>query len=185
MRAETRRKSASRLRRAIAAARRVKLLVLDVDGVLTDGGLSYGPDGSISKRFDVQDGLGIKLFQAAGLELAAITGLDSPAVASRVRELGVVEYFPGFRDKGVILRELLARKNLCFEEAAFLGDDWVDAGVGLPMAVPEAQPEIRRLALWTSSRSGGRGAAREAARFILSAQGRLEEFWFRWGLGWR
>ena len=123
-------------------AARIKLLVLDVDGVLTDGGLYYGPEGMALKRFDVQDGLGIKLAQAAGLVVAVISGLDSPAVAARMRELGVDDYHAGHRDKIPLLEDICARHGLGLEQAAFLGDDWVDAGalsrVGLPMAVANA-----------------------------------------------
>ena len=164
-------------------ARRVALLVLDVDGVMTDGGIHVDARGEVTKRFHVQDGLGIKLAQAEGLGLAVITGLDHPAVAARIRDLGIEEYHPGFHKKTEILRDIVARKGLSFEQVAYLGDDWVDAGplglVGLPMAVADAQPEILALAGWVSSRPGGQGAVREAIRFLLAASGRLEAAWAR------
>ncbi len=166
------------------AARQVRLLILDVDGVLTDGGLYYDQDGRIAKRFNVQDGLGIKLAQYAGLELAAISGLSSPAVEVRLLELGITDYFAGYRHKLPLLQKLSEAKNIPFAQMAYLGDDWVDAqamsSVGLPMAVANAQPEIKKLALWTTAAPGGHGAARQAIRFILQAQGRLEELWTKW-----
>lgn len=171
-------------RKALARAKKVRMLVLDVDGVLTDGGLYYDSQGAIGKRFDVQDGLGIKLAQGAGIEVGVISGLDSNAVEVRVRELGVEEYFAGHLKKRAILQDIADRKGLPLEAIAYLGDDWVDQTplriVGLPMTVANAQPELRRLALWTSSLCGGRGAAREAVRFILMAQGvlaRLRQEW--------
>jgi len=170
--------------RAEDAARAVKLLVLDVDGVLTDGGLYYDAEGRVMKRFNVQDGLGIKLAQHAGLEIAVLTGLDHPAVAARVRELGIEEYFAGKVDKLPYITAMAERKGLTLSEIAYLGDDWVDArvmrGVGLPMCVSNAQPEIRPLATWVSERSGGHGAVREAIAFILTAQGKYEECWRGW-----
>jgi 3-deoxy-D-manno-octulosonate 8-phosphate phosphatase (KDO 8-P phosphatase) len=165
-------------------ASRIKLLVLDVDGVLTDGGLYYGPDGQSMKRFHVQDGLGIKLAQAAGLVIAVISGLDSPAVAARVRELGITDYHAGFHAKIAQMEGICAKYGLGLDEAAFLGDDWVDAGalsrVGLPMAVANAQPEILARAAWVSTRQGGQGAVREAIRFILEARGLLDGLWAEW-----
>ncbi len=168
----------------IARARRISLLVLDVDGVLTDGGLYYDPAGNILKRFHVHDGMGIKLAQEAGILVAMISGLDQGATAVRARELGVVEYHGGHVRKLPILEDMLARQGLSFEQAAFLGDDWVDAPVmrrvGLPMAVADAQPEILDMALWVSRRPGGGGAVREAIRFLLQARGRLRALWDKW-----
>jgi len=169
---------------ARVAAARIKLLILDVDGVLTDGGLYYDEDGRVMKRFNVQDGLGIKLAQAAGLEIAVITGLDSKAVQKRLQDLGVVEYHAGFKEKWETVVGVMQRVGATQDEVAFLGDDWVDAAplarVGLPMAVTNAQPEIKALAAWVSTVPGGQGAAREAIRFILDAQGKLDALWRRW-----
>lgn len=165
-------------------AAHIRLLVLDVDGVLTDGGLYYDHKGNVTKRFHVQDGLGIKLAQSAGLEVAVITGLDHPAVEKRVRELGIREYHAGKIHKGELLSAMCARLNLAPEQAAYLGDDWVDATimqrVGLAMAVANAQPEILALAHWVTTRSGGQGAVREAVRFLLHCQGKLNGLWQRW-----
>lgn len=170
--------------RASELAEKVKLLVLDVDGVLTDGGLYYDHQGNVSKRFNVQDGFGIKAAQSAGLDVAVITGLNHVAVESRVRELGIEDYYAGNYEKVPLIEDLRSKKGLEFSEIAYLGDDWVDAGVmkrvGLPMAVANAQPEILDIAAWTADKRGGHGAVREAIAFILHSQGKLEDIWRRW-----
>ncbi|WP_235893999.1 KdsC family phosphatase [Oceanidesulfovibrio indonesiensis] len=161
-------------------------MVFDVDGVLTDGGLYYDANGQYAKRFDVQDGLGIKAAQAVGLNLAVITGLDSRAVYNRVSELDIEEYVAGRVEKASAFEAICDRFDVTPEQAAYVGDDWVDAGpmrlAGLPMAVPNAQPEILRLAMHVLSRPGGRGAVREAIRLVLFCQGCLNgelESWRR------
>jgi 3-deoxy-D-manno-octulosonate 8-phosphate phosphatase (KDO 8-P phosphatase) len=169
---------------AEAAARAIQMLICDVDGVFTDGGLYYDAQGKISKRFHVQDGLGVKLAQAAGLQVAVITGLESEAVKLRFQELGVQEYHAGQLGKLPALQDICRRHNLESMQLAYLGDDWVDAQimgrVGLPMAVCNAQPEILNIAAWISSSSGGHGAVREAIRFILQAQGKWQGLWSKW-----
>lgn len=171
-------------RQALRLARAVRLLVLDVDGVLTENGLFYLADGSIAKRFCVADGLGIKLAQAAGLEVAVITGLNSRAVETRVRELGITEYFAGHLKKGGVLQDIAQRRGYDLREMAYLGDDWVDLTplrlVGLPMVVADAAPELFRLAAWVARTPGGHGAVREAVRFLLLAQGRLAQQFQDW-----
>jgi len=165
-------------------AARVKLLVLDVDGVLTDAGLAYDADGRVSQRFDARDGMGMKLAQSAGIRVAVISGLTHGAAVARMAELGVDAAHFGHRDKRPVFLEICRSFGLSRFEAAFVGDDWVDASVmrlaGLPMAVADAQPEIKNLALWTSENPGGRGAVREAVRFILEAQGKLAGLWRNW-----
>ncbi|WP_319760736.1 HAD-IIIA family hydrolase [Maridesulfovibrio sp.] len=165
-------------------AENIKLLILDVDGVLTDGGLYYDHEGNVMKRFNVQDGLGIKFAQKAGIELAVITGLNHGAVEKRVSELGITDYYPGQREKLPFYEKLLKDKGLKDAEVAYIGDDWIDAPVmlrvGLPMAVKNAQPEICGISKWISSREGGHGAVREAVSFILDAQGKLSEIWKEW-----
>jgi len=169
---------------AEAAARAVRLMVLDVDGVLTDGGLYYDESGCVMKRFNVQDGLGIKMAPQAGLDFAVITGLESPAVKRRVTELGIAHYYPGHHRKAPILREISEKTGIPFAHMAYVGDDWVDAGpmamVGLPIAVPNARPEILKLAAWTTRAAGGQGAVREAIDFVLRAQGKLDAMWREW-----
>lgn len=165
-------------------AAKIKLLILDVDGVFTDGGLYYDHEGNVMKRFNVQDGLGIKFAQQVGLGLAVITGLNHGAVEKRVTELGITEYYPGQREKLPIYEKLLAEKGLTDEEVAYIGDDWIDAPVmvrvGLPMAVKNAQPEIFGISKWISGKEGGHGAVREAISFILDAQNKLNKIWKEW-----
>ncbi|GAB6176631.1 HAD-IIIA family hydrolase [Desulfobaculum senezii] len=165
-------------------AKNVRVLVLDVDGVLTDGGLYYDASGHVSKRFNVQDGLGVKLAQGAGLVVAVITGLKSKAVEKRVRELGIKDYYAGHTAKIPLLQKICDTHGVTMDEVAYLGDDWVDAGplanVGLPMAVANAQPEIHDMAVWVSECRGGNGAVRDAIRFILDAQGKLDILWAEW-----
>ena len=168
----------------LTVVRSIRMLVCDVDGVLTDGGLYYDDLGRVSKRFHVQDGLGIKLAQAAGLEIGLTTGLESEAVRLRALELGIREYHAGAKNKASLVRTICRRNHLQPAQIAYLADDWVDAPalrlVGLPMAVQNAQPEIKRLCSWIGERCGGQGAVREAIRFILEAQGKLDALWRQW-----
>lgn len=172
------------MKQAFQLAQKIKLLVLDVDGVLTDGGVYYSDKGPELKRFDVQDGLGIKLAQEADLKIGVISGLESAQVANRLAGLGVRDYFLGYKNKIPKLQTLLEKYTLDWSEVAYLGDDWVDASillkVGLPMAVANAVPEIKQMAKWISSRPGGHGAVREAIAFILRSQNKLEAIWHKW-----
>lgn len=165
-------------------ARKIKVLVLDVDGVFTDGGLYYGPDNMIMKRFNVQDGLGIKVGQRIGLQFAVITGLDHEVVERRVRELGITEYYAGHLDKRDSLESIRRNLGVEYEEMAYLGDDWVDIMpiriVGLALAVANAQPEVLALADHVTTARGGDGAIREVIRFLLESQGRLSEALEQW-----
>ena len=162
----------------------VKLLILDVDGVLTDGGLFYDHQGNVSKRFHVQDGLGIKIAQSLGLGIAVITGLKHGAVEARVRELGIEEYHAGHVDKVPLMDGIRGRLGLTRAQVAYMGDDWVDAGVmravGLSMAVANAQPEVLSLARWVSRLPGGQGAVREAVMFLLRCRGQFDAAWEKW-----
>ncbi|HEU6438215.1 MAG TPA: HAD-IIIA family hydrolase [Nitratidesulfovibrio sp.] len=165
-------------------ARSISLLVLDVDGVMTDGGLYYDDEGRVTKRFNVQDGLGIKLAQAAGITVAVITGLTSGAVEARIRSLGIKDYHAGFLDKSECIDGIRRKYNLEWSQVAYLGDDWVDFGplklVGLPMAVANAQPEVKALARYVTTVSGGHGAVREVIRFLLDQQGVLNRMLESW-----
>ena len=170
--------------RARELARNIKLLVLDVDGVLTDGGLYYGDDGLAMKRFNVQDGFGIKLAQTAGLEIGVISGLDQKPVANRVAELGIQHYYPGKHQKIPLLEEMCEKVGIDVSEAAFMGDDWIDLGVmrraGLALSVPNGMPEVIEAADWVAPRPGGHGAVRDAVSFILEAQGLLDNAMKQW-----
>jgi len=168
----------------LALGQGVKLLILDCDGVLTDGGLYYDHQGNVAKRFHVQDGLGIKIAQSFGLGVAVITGLKHGAVEKRVRELGITEYHAGHVDKVPLMEGICSRMGCDSTQTAYLGDDWVDAGVmravGLPMAVANAQPEILKLARWVSRLPGGQGAVREAIMFLLGCRGQYDAAWEKW-----
>ena len=158
-------------------ARDVRLLVLDVDGVLTDGALYFSASGEELKAFNIQDGLGIKLVQAAGLEVAIVTGRRSHALELRARELGVTRIAQGVVDKlaafDVLLKELALRP----EQAACIGDDLPDLPLisrcGLGVTVPEAPRLLLDRAHYVTRRAGGRGAVRELCELLLDAQGAL------------
>lgn len=159
---------------AESPARRISLLVLDVDGVLTDGRLWYGAHGEALKVFHVRDGLGIQRLRAAGVEVAVISGRSSPAVELRMRELGVTEVLQGVADKGAALAALLARRGLDGSRCACLVDDTPDLpmmrAVGLPAAVADAEPEVLAAARFVTRRPGGRGAVREFCDWLIAAR---------------
>jgi len=165
----------------------VRLLVLDVDGVLTDGRLYFGADGEALKVFDVRDGHGVKLLREAGIEVAILSARRSPIVERRARELGIAQVVQGVADKGAGLADLLRTLRVGAEHCGYVGDDWPDlpalAQAGFAATVADAAPEVRRAAHWISAAPGGRGAVRELAEFILRAQGRFDELLGRHGGG--
>jgi len=152
----------------------VALVVLDVDGVLTDGRLWYGPDGESLKVFDVRDGHGIKNLIGAGIGVAVISGRRSGAVTARMRELGVADVAQGVKDKARALAELLKRKAIEAKRVACLVDDTPDlelmAAVGLPAAVADAHPEVIAAAQHVTRAKGGRGAVREFCDWLVAAR---------------
>jgi 3-deoxy-D-manno-octulosonate 8-phosphate phosphatase (KDO 8-P phosphatase) len=152
----------------------VALVVLDVDGVLTDGRLWYGPDGESLKVFDVRDGHGIKNLIAAGIGVAVISGRRSGAVTARMRELGVSDVAQGVKDKARALAELLKRNAIEAKRVACLVDDTPDLGlmaaVGLPAAVADAHPEVIAAAQHVTRARGGRGAVREFCDWLVAAR---------------
>lgn len=162
----------------ISRAAQVKLLVLDVDGVLTDGGLYYGPEGEALKRFDVKDGHGIVMARLTGLPCAILTARRSKMVEVRGKELGLLAVKQGQRDKLAGLRELLAELDVPPEDVAYMGDDVNDLGplgiVGLPACPGDAAPEVRDSSLFVSKCPGGRGAVRELVEVCLKASERWE-----------
>ncbi len=157
----------------------VRLLVLDVDGVLTDGGLWIDGVGAEFKRFDVRDGLGIRLWIASGGLIAAVSGRGGASARLRLGELGVECVMGGVKDKVAAVEELLASHGLEWTSVAMIGDDLPDLPVlrrcGLPIAVADACDEVRNAASLVTTRDGGRGAVREAIERILQAQGRWNE----------
>jgi len=157
-------------------AQAVKLLLLDADGVLTDGSLVFGPGGEEWKSFHSRDGLGIRLAQGAGLEVGIISGRRSSVLERRAAELDLTEVHQGAADKLAVFEALLARRRLAPEATAFLGDDLVDLPVmrkaGFAAAVPEASAPLLAHAHLVTGAAGGRGAVREVIEFLLEAQGR-------------
>lgn len=154
-----------------ALARRVRLAVFDVDGVLTDGRIILGPGGVEHKSFHVRDGHGLVMLRRAGIEVAIITGRRSEAVEARMRELDVRYVSQGVGDKLAELRNLLALTGLDPAQACYVGDDEPDVPpmgiVGLPVAVADAVPSVCAAARWRTSRRGGHGAGREVADLLL------------------
>ena len=163
-------------------AKSIRLLLLDVDGVLTDGRLYFGNNGEELKAFNIQDGLGIKLLQRNGVEVGIITGRSSALVARRAEELGIKLVIQGREDKLAALEEALRddKENHCYEmqEIAFLGDDLPDLAVisrvGLGVAVADAHNFVAKHSHWQTSEKGGCGAVRELAELILQAQNTLD-----------
>lgn len=159
--------------------RRIRFVGLDVDGVLTDGGVYLGQaaDGTPVelKRFDITDGLGIKMLARAGLRVVLVSGRVSAATRLRAMELNVPCYEDAGANKIPVLEGLRAEHGLEWDEMAFVGDDLADppqdGQVGLPVAVANAVPEVRAAALWQTSRAGGNGAVREFAEALLRARG--------------
>jgi len=157
----------------------IRLLVLDVDGVMTDGSIIIDDLGHETKRFHVRDGSGIRMWQKMGGEVAIITGRASQVVAHRAAELKVNHVMQAVHDKGAALQSILDHTGLNSTQAAAIGDDVVDLpllrGVGYPIAVADAVAEIREVARFVTKRPGGRGAVREAIEHLLVAQGRWDE----------
>ena len=161
---------------------KIKLVILDVDGVLTDGGLYYFDSGEKAKKFNVKDGTGIKLLQKAGLEVAFITGLKSKIVKDRAADLGVSELVQGCFEKDKAAEELLQRKGLTWAEVAFIGDDLIDLNlltrVGFAFAVNDAVEQVRLAADYVTNLKGGFGAVREMCDLIIKAHPEIgHEFW--------
>lgn len=156
-------------------ARVIKLLVLDVDGVLTDGKLYFGPQGEALKTFNTLDGHGLKMLAATGVKVAIITGRVSDMIAQRAANLGITRIKQGREDKFAALQELLAEEPCPLESIACMGDDYPDltimVKVGLALAPPNACDEVKARAHWVSTRAGGEGAVRDACDLIMRAQG--------------
>lgn len=156
----------------------MRLLTLDADGVLTDGRLYYSAHGEELKAFDIQDGLGLKMLQASGVQVAIITGRQSEALLARARNLGVERVLQGVEDKLAAFVDLLAALRLEQASAACMGDDLPDLPMlrrcGLALTVPAAAALVRRHAHYVTQRHGGRGAVREACELIMQGQGTLE-----------
>lgn len=162
----------------------VCLLILDVDGVLTDGRLYFDAKGEALKVFHVRDGHGIKMAQRAGIEVAFVSGRRSDAAYQRARELGINRFHEGVRDKVAVMQEIMAAMGLEAAQVAVVGDDLVDlpimAQAGLSVAVADAVPEVTAAAHWVTNNLGGRGAVREVCDLLLKAQGKWAEIVRPW-----
>ncbi len=163
----------------INKARKVKLLILDVDGVMTEGRILYTEQGEEIKAFYIGDGLGIRLLQRAGIGVAVISARESEAVARRAEELGVTQVYQGASRKIEAYRNLLKNNQLRDEEVAYVGDDLLDLPVlrrvGFSVAVADGAPEIKKSVDYVTRKKGGQGAVREICELILKAQGKWKK----------
>jgi 3-deoxy-D-manno-octulosonate 8-phosphate phosphatase (KDO 8-P phosphatase) len=163
---------------AAARAARVRLMIFDVDGILTDGSLHYGPEGELIKTFNVLDGHGIKLLGQSGVATAIISARKSDIVARRAADLGISHLYQGVHDKRAAFEQLLAHAAIGADACGFVGDDVIDLPIllraGFAASVPNAHPEVQSRVHYITQAHGGRGAARELCDFILRAQGNYE-----------
>jgi 3-deoxy-D-manno-octulosonate 8-phosphate phosphatase (KDO 8-P phosphatase) len=157
----------------------IRLLLLDVDGVLTDGGIIYSGEASETKVFNVKDGLGLKLAMEAGIEVGLVTGRSSGALGRRCRELGIRYLYDGVQHKAQLLDRIAEETGVPADKTAFIGDDLPDLPlmkrVGLSIAVADAHESVREFSDWTTAAAGGRGAVREVCDALLKAQGKWEK----------
>lgn len=162
----------------IEKAKRVKLLILDIDGVMTDGRIIYSIYGDELKFFDVQDGFGITLLSAAGIKSAIITAKKSRIVKLRAKDMKVAKTYQGFIDKLIPFNRILKTFRIAPEEICFIGDDLIDVPVlkrvGFAVAVPNAVDEVKEAACYVTSKTGGRGAVREICDLILKSQNKWD-----------
>ena len=160
-------------------AAKIRLLLLDVDGVLTDASIIYLPGGEETKAFSTRDGLGIRLLQKAGVEVGIITARSSEAVARRAENLDITRLYQGAGAKREVYEKIIAELDLNPEQVAYMGDDWLDlpvmTQVGLAAAVADAAPEVVETAHYVTSKPGGRGAVREVCDLIIEALGKKDE----------
>jgi len=169
----------------VARMKRVKMVIFDVDGVLTDGAIYLDDRGVETKVFHVHDGAGIKYLRRAGLKVALLSGRETEATRVRAQELGIDEVAQGAHRKIDVLPKILKRHGLTTEEVCYVADDLTDLpvlrAVGLAVAVAGARPEVRRAAHYVTKTPGGKGAAREIAEKIIKAQGKWKQIMARYG----
>ncbi len=172
--------------RVYEVAKMVELVVLDVDGVLTDGSIVVGGDGSEMKFFNVKDGHGIKLLQRAGIDIMFVSGRYSEPTLRRAEELGVKRVFIGVKDKLTVFDDIVQSGQVAPKAICYIGDDLVDIPVmrrvGFPVAVSDAVEEVKKVALYVTKASGGHGAVREVSEIILKSKGKWEELLKRYYL---
>jgi 3-deoxy-D-manno-octulosonate 8-phosphate phosphatase (KDO 8-P phosphatase) len=162
-------------RQCLPKAREIKLLLLDVDGVLTDGSISYTDEGSEMKTFNSRDGFGMNLLRQAEVEIGLITARTSKALNRRAQDLNLTHVFQGKRKKVEVFEQLIAELHLAPRQVAYMGDDWLDlpllARVGFSATVADAVPEVREVVDYVAGRPGGNGAVREVCDLIIDAKG--------------
>ena len=167
------------MKELLEKAKKIKCVICDVDGVLTDGLLYIDNYGNEQKAFNVQDGMGLKLLMAAGIEVAVITTSNNAVIDHRMQQLGISHYFKGQVDKQAAYQQLKSRLGLDNESFAYIGDDLPDLAiirqVGLSVAVANAVNQVKEFAMWHTQLHGGRGAVREVCDFILNAQNSQDE----------
>jgi 3-deoxy-D-manno-octulosonate 8-phosphate phosphatase (KDO 8-P phosphatase) len=160
-------------------AARVKVMIFDVDGVLTDGSLTYNAEGETTKTFFVLDGLGIQLLNRTGVKTAIISARTSPIVIRRAADLGITHVFQGQHDKRLAFAELLQQTGVTAEECGYIGDDVIDlpllTRVGFAVTVPSGHPDVQYRAHYVTKNPGGRGAVREVCDMVMRAQGTYEQ----------
>jgi 3-deoxy-D-manno-octulosonate 8-phosphate phosphatase (KDO 8-P phosphatase) len=160
-------------------AKKLKLLILDVDGVLTDGKLFFDNEGNEYKAFHARDGHGIKLLRQTGVEVAVISGRKSNSVALRMKNLGIEHVYQGHEDKRAAFNEIIEKIGITPEQAAHVGDDLLDlpimTRVGLAIAVADANFAVKQRADWSTTLPGGHGAVREVCDLIMQAQGHFDD----------
>ncbi len=161
------------------AAKKIRLAIFDIDGVLTDGKLYLMDDGQNLKAFHCHDGLGIKLLAKAGIHTAIITSHCSPLIDKRMAQLQIEHVYQGIETKITAYEDLVSKLNICDDEVAYMGDDLPDIAiirrVGLGIAVANAVDSVKQYARYTTRRNGGEGAVREVCEFILKAQGTFND----------
>ncbi len=164
----------------------IKCLILDVDGVLTDGGIVFDDEGRQIKRFDVRDGHGLKMLMRYGIDVVLLTGRTSQAVLHRALDLGIEDVHQGAKNKLDVYQEILRKKNILASATAFVGDDVVDVPVlrrvGFSVTVADAAEDVKKLVDYITEKNGGRGAVREVCELILQVQGHWAELAARYEL---
>ncbi|MGZ8142922.1 MAG: 3-deoxy-manno-octulosonate-8-phosphatase KdsC [Methylosarcina sp.] len=167
-----------KMQAVIEKAKKIKLLILDVDGVLTDGKLFFDNQGNEYKSFHVRDGFGLKLLQMTGVEVAVISGRKSTSVDLRMKNLDIEHVYQGHENKQAAFEEIIGKMNVTPDQVAFVGDDLVDLlimiRVGLAVTVDDANFAVKQRADWCTRMPGGQGAVREVCDLIMQAQGHFE-----------
>jgi len=171
-------------RSCLPRAKAIKILLVDVDGVLTDGTIIYTHAGDEIKAFHSRDGLGLRLLQEAGVEVGIITARSSEAVTRRAKDLKLTHVYQGIREKLVVYEEILKKLNLSAAEVGYMGDDWLDlpllTRVGFAVTVSDAVPEVKKVSHYITRRPGGRGAVREVCDLIIEAKGMYQNLLARY-----